>query len=61
MTGNIVRRLRKPMGWWTPEKRQVAWDMYVEGRSFEEIAKHFDVSLSAAERQVYAYKKELVG
>jgi len=61
MTGNIVRRSRKPMGWWTPEKRQMAWDMYVEGRSFEEIAKHFGVSLSAAARQVYARKKELMG
>jgi transposase len=49
------------MGWWTPERRQVAWDMYVEGKSFEEIANHFGVALAAASRQVYARKKELMG
>jgi transposase len=32
--------------------------MHVEGKSFEEIAKHFGVTLSAAARQVYAHKKE---
>ncbi len=58
MTRNIVIRPRKPAGWWTPEKRQVAWDMYVAGKSFEEIADHFGVTLAAAARQVYAHKKE---
>lgn len=58
MTKNIVSRPRKPAGWWTPEKRQVAWDMYVEGKPFEEIAKHFGVTLAAAARQIYAHKKE---
>ena len=58
MTSNIVSRPRKPAGWWTPEKRQVAWDMYVEGKPFGEIAKHFGVTLAAAARQVYAHKKE---
>lgn len=58
MTGNIVSRPRKPAGWWTPEKRQVAWDMYVEGKSFGEIAEHFGVTLAAAARQVYQHKKE---
>jgi transposase len=32
--------------------------MYVEGKSFEEIAKHFGVTLAAAARQVYQHKKE---
>ena len=58
MTKNIVSRPRKPAGWWTPEKRQVAWDMYVEGKPFEEIAEHFGVTLAAAARQVYQHKKE---
>jgi DNA-directed RNA polymerase specialized sigma24 family protein len=58
VTKNIVSRPRKPAGWWTPEKRQVAWDMYVEGKPFDEIAKHFGVTLAAAARQIYAHKKE---
>lgn len=58
MTGNIVSRPRKVAGWWTPERRQVAWDMYVAGKSFEEIAEHFGVTLAAAARQVYQHKKE---
>lgn len=58
MTGNIVSRPRKVAGWWTPERRQVAWDMYVAGESFEEIAEHFGVTLAAAARQVYQHKKE---
>jgi hypothetical protein len=32
--------------------------MYVAGKSFEEIAEHFGVTLAAAARQVYAHKKE---
>jgi hypothetical protein len=32
--------------------------MYVEGKPFEEIAKHFGVTLAAAARQVYQHKKE---
>ncbi len=58
MTKNIVTRPRKVAGWWTPERRQVAWDMYVEGKPFEDIAKHFGVTIAAAARQVYDYKKE---
>lgn len=58
MTGNIVTRPRKPAGWWTPERRQEVWDMYVAGEPFEVIAKHFGVSISATARQVYDYKKE---
>lgn len=58
MTRNIVIRPRKPAGWWTSEKRQVAWDMYIAGKSFEEIADHFEVTLAAAARQVYVHKKE---
>jgi len=58
VTGNIVSRPRKVAGWWTPERRQVAWDMYVAGKSFEEIAEHFGVTLAAAARQVYQHKKE---
>lgn len=55
---NIVTRKSKPVGWWTPERRQKAWDMYVEGESFEDIAKHFGVTIAAAQRQVYQYKRE---
>ncbi len=58
MTKNIVTRPRKPAGWWTPEKRQEIWDMYAEGKPFEDIAKHFGVTIAAAARQVYDYKKE---
>jgi transposase-like protein len=58
VTGNIVTRSRKPAGWWTPEKRQEIWDMYAEGKPFEDIAKHFGVTIAAAARQVYDYKKE---
>jgi len=58
VTGNIVSRPRKPAGWWTPERRQVAWDMYIAGKPFEEIAEHFGVTLAAAARQVYQHKKE---
>lgn len=32
--------------------------MYVEGKSFEDIAQHFGVTIAAAQRQVYDYKKE---
>lgn len=53
----VTRPSKKP-GWWTPERRQEAWDMYVEGKSFEDIAQHFGVTIAAAQRQVYDYKKE---
>jgi hypothetical protein len=32
--------------------------MYVAGEPFEVIAKHFGVTIAAAARQVYDYKKE---
>ncbi len=57
MTGNIVIQRRKPHRWWTPERRQVVWDMYVDGKSYEEIAEHFGVTVAAAQRQVYNCKK----
>ena len=57
MTRHIVRHRAKPEGFWTPERRQKAWDMYVEGSKFEDIAKHFDVTIASAQRQVYDYKK----
>ena len=57
MTGNIVIQRRKPHRWWTPERRQVVWDMYVAGATFEDIAEHFEVTVAAAQRQVYNCKK----
>lgn len=65
MTGNTGIRKCKPgygirgrkPGYWTPEKRQALWDMYVAGKLFEDIAKHFGVTVAAAERQVYNHKK----
>jgi transposase len=32
--------------------------MYVEGKSFEEMAQHFGVTIAAAQRQVYQYKRD---
>lgn len=32
--------------------------MYVAGKSFEDIAKHFEVTIAAAQRQVYDYKRK---
>ncbi len=52
----VVRPSKKP-GWWTPERQKAVWDMYVEGESFEDIAEHFGVTIAAAQRQIYAYKK----
>lgn len=31
--------------------------MYVDGKSFEDIAEHFEVTIAAAQRQVYNCKK----
>lgn len=53
----VVACIRKPVGYWTLEKRQVLWDMYVGGKPFGDIAKHFGVTIAAAQRQVYNYKK----
>lgn len=57
MTRHIVRHKAKPEGFWTPEKRQTVWDMYVAGSKFEDIAKHFDVTIASAQRQIYDFKK----
>jgi len=55
---HIVLRRRKPEGYWTPERIKAVWDMYVDGKPFEEIAQEFDTTIAAVQRQVYDYKRK---
>jgi transposase len=55
---HIVTRRPKPAGWWTPVRKQTLWDMYVEGKSFEDMAKAFGVTIASVQRTLYKYKKE---
>lgn len=54
----IFPRKRKPAGWWTPERKQALWDMYVEGKSFEDMAKKFEATIASVQRVIYDHKKE---
>jgi hypothetical protein len=54
----IFPRRRKSPGWWTPTRKQVLWEMYVAGDSFEDMAKAFDTTVASVQRVIYGYKKE---
>ncbi len=55
---HIVITNRRGPNWWTPEKRQQVWDMYVRGDTYEAIAKEFGVSVASIQSQIYKYKKD---
>lgn len=55
-----IFRNPKPAGWWTPERRKALWALYMAGESYADMAKHFETTIAAVERQIHRYKKDPV-